>query len=163
MIKMYAIFCRETLALFEGNEGKLASQSGHAYLHAYWDAEDRFGPKYGSIPSPTYLATMHAYRNNNDARKIALVVDYVADLQYIHDTIMSQCGVSLVEDCGYTIFKEPTITCLGIGPLDDDAKPDMLKKIPLLRHALSEETFNALKKEREQKIAEDFNNRARGF
>ena len=42
VIKMYAIFCRETLRQMKF-EGKLAAQAGHAYLHAWWNAEDRFG------------------------------------------------------------------------------------------------------------------------
>ena len=46
------------------------------------------------------------------------------------------CGVSLVEDCGYTVFDKSTITCLGLGPIHDDDKHPILKSLSLLRHEL---------------------------
>lgn len=40
MSRMYCIVARDSLKLMNGNRGKLAAQAGHAYLHAFWDAED---------------------------------------------------------------------------------------------------------------------------
>ena len=143
VIKMYAIFCRETLKDFQANEGKLAAQAGHAYLHAWLDAEKRLelenktGSFWGRCDCTDYaLNVMYRYKDNNDARKIALVVNTVAELHDLANLHADRCGVSLVEDCGYTIFDKPTITCLGLGPIDDDDKLDILRSLELLRHEL---------------------------
>ena len=40
MIKMYCIFSRESLEAMKGVRGKMAAQAGHAYLHAFWNADD---------------------------------------------------------------------------------------------------------------------------
>ena len=135
---MYAIFARETLALFEGNEGKLAAQAGHAYLHAYWDAEGVAKFLAVEYLDYTYSIVLNNYRNGNDARKIALVVDTVSELISLRDQFENlSVGTSLVEDCGYTVFKEPTITCLGIGPVPEDMQIH-LAGLKLLRHELAE-------------------------
>ena len=93
MIKMYAIFCRETLKDFQQNEGKLAAQAGHAYLHAWWDAEKRLAEQpyftmfdNGFTKSDYFLNVMLPYKINNDARKIALVVDTIDELK-----ILAEC------------------------------------------------------------------------
>jgi peptidyl-tRNA hydrolase len=134
MLKMYAIFARETLALFQGNEGKLAAQAGHAYLHAFWDAEE-LADELANQDVNSYAYLVHAYKVGMDARKIALVVDTVEELRDIEQSFIGFAGTSLVEDCGYTIFKEPTITCLGIGPIDSSV-PNATWDLSLLRHEL---------------------------
>ncbi len=122
VIKMYAIFCRETLRQMKF-EGKLAAQAGHAYLHAWWDAEDRFGAVEGGevyyFPEG-YRSIMQAYRYSDDARKIALVVDTVEELKELYETFRPHMGATLVDDCGYTVFDVTTTTAVGLGPIPSD-------------------------------------------
>lgn len=123
---MYLIFARETLTQMKF-EGKLAAQAAHAGLHAFWDAEDlaRVDPEYAKI--------VDEYKNGNDARKISLVVDTVSDLKWLKGLYEDYMGVSLVEDCGYTVFSESTITALGLGPINDEfLEGSLLKSLPLL-------------------------------
>jgi peptidyl-tRNA hydrolase len=121
VIKMFAIFARETLVQMK-YEGKLAAQAGHAFLHAWWDAEERWEYSDGSIvlSASSYIDVMRAYKHSDDARKITLVVDTVAELRDIYDRFRPYMGATLVEDCGYTVFEEPTITCVGLGPIPSD-------------------------------------------
>ena len=127
MIKMYAIFARETLTQMQF-EGKLAAQAGHAYLHAWWDAEDRLKEEFipwnnegsaGRVCKTLYYENvMYHYKHDNDARKISLVVDTVAELKKLYKTFRPHMGATLVEDCAYTVFDKPTITCVGLGPVE---------------------------------------------
>lgn len=127
VLKMYAIFCRETLQQMKF-EGKLAAQAGHAYLHAWWDAEDRFGwtmsvdelEADGMEHCIPYLEVMETYRNGDDARKIALVVDTVAELEELYEQFRPHMGATLVDDCGYTVFECTTTTAVGLGPIPSD-------------------------------------------
>ena len=131
IIKMYAIFARETLVQMK-YEGKLAAQAGHAYLHAWWDAEDRLkyqpfktrghmgSSKTINVLSAYYQDVMHSYKTSDDARKISLVVDTVDELRNLYKQFRPHMGATLVEDCAYTVFSEPTITCVGLGPIPSD-------------------------------------------
>ena len=119
-IKMYCIFAQESLDKIKGVRGKMASMAGHGYLHAFWDAEKRY-PRLAKA----YFETDHAY-------KITLVVPTVADLEELHEKYRNICGVSLVEDAGFTVFKEPTVTCLGLGPISEDLIGDDLRAIKTL-------------------------------
>lgn len=65
---MYCVFSKEALVKMKGIRGKMASQAGHAFLHAYWDAEAR------------HRALAEAYRHSGRAYKITLVVDTDAEL-----------------------------------------------------------------------------------
>lgn len=104
-----------------GNRGKLASQTGHAYLHAWWDAATRF------------TMTAFEYNTSGLAFKITLVCDTDDELRELEALYKDVCGVSLVTDAGRTVFKEPTVTCLGIGPIDPDMREDKLKSLkPLI-------------------------------
>lgn len=120
-LKMYCVVSREALAKMNGNRGKLASQAGHAYLHAWWDSATRF------------TMDAFAYNTSGVAYKITLVVDTDDELRELEALYKDICGVSLVTDAGRTVFKEPTVTCLGIGPIDPDMREDKLKSLkPLI-------------------------------
>lgn len=106
-MKMYCIVARDSLNAMGGNRGKLAAQAGHAFLHAYWDSENRFN----------YHTVNADYRASGKATKVTLVVDTVSELEALRDAYRSVCGVSLVTDAGLTCFGGPTTTCLGIGPI----------------------------------------------
>lgn len=118
---MYAIFARETLQKMKF-EGKLAAQAGHAYLHAWWDAEDRL--KYETddylVGTPYWHNVMLPYKLCMDARKVSLVVDTVADLEDLYHEFKPHMGATLVKDCGYTVFDGNTITAVGLGPIQSD-------------------------------------------
>lgn len=105
-LRLYAIVSAEALALMKGVRGKLTAQTGHAFLHAYWDAEERF-------PEDA-----RAYRYGGSATKITLVVPTTAELQTIYDNHKDLCGATHVTDKGRTVFAGPTITCVGLGPIE---------------------------------------------
>jgi peptidyl-tRNA hydrolase len=119
-LKLYCVFAMESVAKMNGIRGKLGTQAGHAYVHAFWDSADRF-PEEAQV-----------YRDSQMAFKITLVVPTVEDLQKLHEHYHDVCGVSLVTDAGRTVFKNedgspcPTTTCLGIGPLRDSLKGEDL-------------------------------------
>lgn len=113
-MRMYCVVARESLNKMGGNRGKLAAQAGHAYLHAYWDSEERFDGSDDILE----ISPAEAYRLSGKAVKVCLVVDTVEELEALYEAYRPICGVSLVKDAGKTVFGEPTVTCLGIGPLD---------------------------------------------
>jgi peptidyl-tRNA hydrolase len=121
-VVMYCIFAKESVQKMNGNRGKLAAQAGHAYLHAYWDAEDKWQPF-----EPD--AAGHLYRTSERAYKICLIVDTVQELEQLHEAYKALCGVSLVKDAGITVFNEPTITCLGLGPISEENIGEDIKKL----------------------------------
>jgi peptidyl-tRNA hydrolase len=138
---MYAIFCRETLRQMKF-EGKLAAQAGHAYLHAWWDAEDRWG--FNSLvgePFGDYANVMYKYRNGSDARKIALVVDTVAELEELYEQFRPHMGATIVDDCGYTVFNCTTTTAVGLGPIPSDwTKGTRLGDLETLKNEIQHES-----------------------
>lgn len=115
-IKMYCIFAQESIDKMKGNRGKMAAMSGHAYLHAYWNS-CKPGPEGDRMK---FLDQAQAYRNGDHAYKICLVVDTVAELEVLRDAYKGVCGVSLVKDSAFTVFDEPTVVCLGLGPIRED-------------------------------------------
>lgn len=110
---MYCLCSKEALDKMKGVRGKMITQGGHAYLHAFWDAERRF-PE-----------SAKAYQDSERAYKITIVVDTEAELIEFRDRYKDICGVSLVVDAGITVFKNedgsprPTVTYLGIGPITE--------------------------------------------
>lgn len=146
-LRMYAVTSREALAAMGGNRGKLAAQAGHAYLHAFWDAEVRFGedayPTDGGLGGDYPLGSGHsvyayqrdikAYRHSGAAVKVTLVVDTTDELAILFDLFRPVCGTTLVKDAGRTVFKEPTVTFVGIGPITREAFEDLAPGLrPLL-------------------------------
>ena len=141
-MKMYCIVARESLKKMNGNRGKLAAQAGHAYLHAYWDAETRFDTEYHPTEEIDSGYAYHrvklrdaahvTYRASRAAKKVCLVVETVDELVALRDRYSPVCGVSLVTDAGLTCFDGPTTTCLGIGPIADDQVGDDLKALKVL-------------------------------
>jgi peptidyl-tRNA hydrolase len=119
-LKIYCVVSKEALKAMNGNRGKLAAQAGHAYLHAYWDALER---------TPE-LATQ--YKDSQSAVKITLAVETTKELFELFDLYKKKCGVSLVKDAGRTVFNEPTVTCLGIGPIDPADREETLSNLKML-------------------------------
>ena len=119
MYKLYAIVSMEAVKKTNGVRGKMTAQTGHAFLHAFWDAEQRF------------VADARGYRNSEHATKITLCVDTDQQLQELCAAYNAVCGTSLVTDAGFTVFSESTITCLGIGPIHSDKVGQDLKDLKL--------------------------------
>uniref|UniRef100_A0AB74UMM6 peptidyl-tRNA hydrolase n=1 Tax=Caulobacter phage BL57 TaxID=3348355 RepID=A0AB74UMM6_9VIRU len=103
------------------NIGKLAAQAGHAYLHAWWDAMERF-------PKPA-----RQYRYSQSAAKIALHVGTNAELTALYERFQPFVGATLVLDSGRTVFAEPTITFVGVGPITEAAFKAHAPDLKLLR------------------------------
>lgn len=134
-IKMYCIFARESLDKINGVRGKMATQAGHAYLHAFWDAmkvhwdEEAGCFVYSNNPA---MEQASDYQNSSHAYKITLVVDTVEELKELQEKYKDICGTSLVTDAGFTVFKEPTTTCLGLGPISEDNIGEDIKSLKTL-------------------------------
>lgn len=132
-VKMYCIFALESVKKMNGIRGKMCTQAGHAYLHAFWDAN------YAANAEPftteeVLIATRkveqaQAYYNSDRAYKITLVVDTVDELKALQDKYKDICGTSLVTDAAFTVFNEPTTTCLGLGPIFEENIGDDIKSL----------------------------------
>ena len=115
--KMYCIFAKESVDKIGGVRGKMCTQAGHAYVHTMLLAE-------------TYHPELFkAYLNSDHAYKITLIVDTVEELKAIQEKYKDKVATKLVTDAGFTVFTEPTTTCLGLGPIGEDMIGDDLKAI----------------------------------
>lgn len=104
-IVMFCIFSKESIKTMNGIRGKMTAQSGHAFLHSYWDAEARF-PELAN-----------AYKNT-ESYKICLITETNENLLQLYRNYKDETGVTVVIDSGKTVFhNEPTLTCVGIGPI----------------------------------------------
>lgn len=127
--KMYCIFAKESVQKMNGIRGKMCTQAGHAYLHAYWDAVK---PTFRLFTFFRKLKQAFAYKHRFGAAhayKITLVVDTVEELKALQEKYKDVCGTSLVTDAGFTVFKEPTTTCLGLGPISEANIGDDIKAL----------------------------------
>jgi len=115
-LRLYAIINKEALKAAGGSRGKMMAQAGHAFLHAFWDAEKRFPER------------ALAYRSGR-AKKIVLAVESEAALRELAARV-DGFGFTLVEDAALTVFKEPTVTAIGLGPIDKDEIPEWLSNLP---------------------------------
>ena len=112
---MYCIYSRESIKKMGGNRGKLAAMAGHAYLHAFWDAEKRFELDNDDGLEAVY-PMWYQYKHGEKARKIALVVETDAELEDIYAHYKGEIGTVKVVDSGLTVFDGPTLACIGLGP-----------------------------------------------
>ena len=132
-IKMYCIFAKESLDKINGVRGKMATQAGHAYLHAFWDAMKLVDVWYGEMDHhPVKMSQAIKYQNSDRAYKITLVVNTVEELKALYEAYKDKCGVALITDAGFTVFKEPTTTCLGLGPISEDMIGEDIKSLKTL-------------------------------
>lgn len=107
-LKMYCIVSEESLLRMKGIRGKMMAQSGHAFLHAFWDAEEHF-PQ-----------TAVAYKNSGVAKKITLITKSDEDLKLLFEKYQSNMGATFVVDAGLTVTKTPNLTCIGLGPASSE-------------------------------------------
>jgi len=142
--KIYIIFAKESIDKMNGIRGKMCTQAGHAALHAFWDAITPYsGPWWdqnniveADAENIERLEIMkskidqaHDYANSDRAYKITLIVDTVDELRAIQEKYKNICGTHLVTDAAFTVFTEPTTTCLGLGPISEDNIGDDIKAL----------------------------------
>ena len=70
-----------------------------------------------------------SYASSERAYKITLIVDTVEELKALQEKYKDICGTSLVTDAGFTVFNEPTTTCLGLGPIAEENIGDDIKSL----------------------------------
>ena len=121
--KLYCIFADESVKKMNGIRGKMCTQAGHAYVHSIWDA---FAPSFNLIKMFRKIKQAYAYKHSERAYKITLRISTVDELKALQEKYRDICGTSLVTDAGFTVFAEPTTTCLGIGPIREDKIGDDL-------------------------------------
>lgn len=108
MYKMYIVVSMEAIAKMKGVRGKMLTQAGHAIQCADWDSAQRF-PE-----------ALQEYKNSDHIRKITVRVDTDEELLELATAYRDKCGVGIIKDAGFTVFTEPTLTCVGIGPIHQD-------------------------------------------
>lgn len=118
---MYCVVSADAMAAAGGNRGKMMAQAGHAFLHAFLDAACRF---------PTAAA---AYAASDAPRKIVLVAATADDLTALASAYSDRSGTFLVCDAGHTVYAGPTVTCIGIGPINAADVGGDLRGLPALR------------------------------
>lgn len=116
---MYVIFAREAVDKMTDFRGKMCTQAGHAYLHCALLAQEKFPQQFTD------------YINGDHRFKITLIVDTVEELLQLQNNYHTVCATRLITDKGFTVFAEPTTTCLGIGPLNEDMIGADLKTLKL--------------------------------
>ena len=124
--KLYCIFADESVKKMNGIRGKMCTQAGHAYVHSIWDA---FAPSFNLIKMFRKIKQAYAYKHSERAYKITLRISTVDELKAIQEKYKNICGTSLVTDAGFTVFNEPTTTCLGLGPISEENIGDDLKSL----------------------------------
>ena len=87
------------------DKGKLGAQCGHAAVDAVLNSKK---------------SKVDSWKDDG-AKKVVLKVQTVAELiKYKKLADKQGLVTALIKDAGKTFFKKPTITCLGIGPEDED-------------------------------------------
>jgi len=112
-------------------------------------------PEYGYVvnftPTAVQEATLKTYFKPLDVRTLFSVeerktlhpevlmrtqlLDYIATygLHELFNHYRKMTGTALIEDAAFTVFTEPTVTCLGIGPIYESDRCDILKSLrPLI-------------------------------
>jgi peptidyl-tRNA hydrolase len=122
-------------------EGKLAAQVAHAAMAPILE-KLRGGVKYENITKNENNYRLFIDVENDTPlkdwlegsfTKIVLYVKSEQKLINLYNKI-KEAGftVCLIRDSGYTIFKEPTITCFGVEPLYPEQIDPLTKKARLL-------------------------------
>ena len=100
-------------------KGKIGAQTAHASNDIIFQMIND-----GNIFENNYFIRW----KENYMKKITLGVDTLDELMNIYNEAKTKIKyVSLIEDLGFTEFKDPTITCIGIGP-DDETLIDTITK-----------------------------------
>lgn len=120
-LKLYAIVSAPALKKMGGNRGKLGAMLGHAYVHAFWDAEARHPER------------ALKYKFSNHATKVLLICEDEDLMRQLAADYQAVCGTTVVEDAGLTVFNgEKTFAAVGIGPLAPEERDARLAGLKVL-------------------------------
>ncbi|MDD4878018.1 MAG: peptidyl-tRNA hydrolase Pth2 [Candidatus Nanoarchaeia archaeon] len=109
-----AILIREDLKM---DKGKMSVQAAHASVEAVLKSDRKIVSKWRS----------------EGMTKIALKVSGLKELfKYKQMAEDSGMTTALITDAGRTFFNEPTTTCLGIGPDEDEKIDEVIGKLKLM-------------------------------
>ncbi len=92
------------------DKGKLSVQVAHASVEATLNSSK---------------TKIHEWKHEGMKKVVLKVKDLKELKQFLINAKSSGFTTGLIKDAGKTFFKRPTITCLGIGP-DDEEKIDSL-------------------------------------
>lgn len=112
---MYAIVSAEAVKASNGARGKMAAQVGHAFCKALFDAMERFPNR------------VRDYTTESSPKSVLIASE--AELFKLYDLYQDQFGIALIKDAARTVFPEPIITALGIGPILKSEREDILKNL----------------------------------
>ncbi|HEX9804390.1 MAG TPA: aminoacyl-tRNA hydrolase [Candidatus Dojkabacteria bacterium] len=113
-------------------KGKLAAQVAHASLGAFLSKGHRNIVSEMVIP----LDETNKPWLDKEFTKICLAVNSEEELLKIYKIVkanLSGIPHALIKDAGHTIFKEPTLTCLGIGPWYSEVIDSFTRQLKLYR------------------------------
>ena len=100
------------------SRGKIAAQACHACLGAYKKAEDRVIKRW----------------ETEGEKKVVLKVNDLEELFEIYELAkVTNMPIYLVHDAGHTELPRSTITCLGIGPDDEEKIDKITQDLKLLK------------------------------
>lgn len=99
------------------SKGKMSAQCSHASVDAV-------------LKSPDYKVS--EWRAEGMKKVILKVKDEKELLQYKRLADQEKLTVALIKDAGLTEFKEPTLTCLAIGPDNEEKIDKVTKKLKLI-------------------------------
>lgn len=86
------------------SKGKMSAQVAHASLDAYKRADKKDAEEW----------------DNSGGKKIVLKVDGLKELMEIYDELKeAKLKPTLIKDAGLTEVPAGTITCLGVGPVEE--------------------------------------------
>jgi len=100
------------------SRGKIAAQACHASLGSYKRADERKIKKW----------------EQEGGKKVVVKVNDLKELYQVFELIKAtDMPYFLVTDAGHTELPESTVTCLGIGPDDDEKIDKITKELKLLK------------------------------
>jgi PTH2 family peptidyl-tRNA hydrolase len=99
------------------NPGKLAAQCCHASMGAFFEAIDfHWHLQEDNKYEPLDITAVTKAWLEGSFVKIVLRVDSEQELLDLYQKVKEDLYCCLIKDSGRTVFKEPTYTCIGIGP-----------------------------------------------
>jgi len=113
--------------------GKLAAQVSHAstgaFLNHFYNIDDVLFPRDVESCKVNVRPWL-----TDEFTKVCLKVDSEEELLNIYkDCIEKRIPHSLIKDAGHTVFAEPTLTCLGIGPFESEEIDKITRHLKLYR------------------------------
>ncbi len=100
------------------SRGKIAAQACHASIGSYKRADERIIKKW----------------EQEGGKKVVVKVNNLKELFEVYELIKAtDISYFLVQDAGHTELPESTITCLGIGPAEDEKIDKITGELKLLK------------------------------